>query len=112
MARTFVQSWDLFLTRSSINAGLTRSAVLLCSRLCQTAGSNQRAPCENVLILRMAHQHEVSGTNFSPMRLLRIPKPFDHSDWIFEPKMDGFRALAHVNGGSGTFLAFDALSIG
>ena len=32
------------------------------------------------------------------MRLLRIPEPFDHPDWIFEPKMDGFRALAHVKG--------------
>jgi bifunctional non-homologous end joining protein LigD len=32
------------------------------------------------------------------MRLLRIPEPFDHSDFIFEPKLDGFRALAHVKG--------------
>ena len=32
------------------------------------------------------------------MRLLRIPKPFDHPDFIFEPKLDGFRALAHVRG--------------
>jgi hypothetical protein len=32
------------------------------------------------------------------MRLLRIPESFDNSDWIFEPKMDGFRALAHVTG--------------
>ena len=28
------------------------------------------------------------------MRLLRIPEPFDHPDFIFEPKLDGFRALA------------------
>ena len=33
------------------------------------------------------------------MRLLRIPEPFDHPDFIFEPKMGRFRgALAHVNG--------------
>jgi bifunctional non-homologous end joining protein LigD len=32
------------------------------------------------------------------MRLLRIPEPFDHRDFIFEPKIDGFRALAYVNG--------------
>ena len=32
------------------------------------------------------------------MRLLRIPEPFDHPDCIFEPKLDGFRALAHVRG--------------
>jgi bifunctional non-homologous end joining protein LigD len=32
------------------------------------------------------------------MRLLRIPEPFDHPEFIFEPKIDGFRALAHVQG--------------
>src|SRR5262245_3983747 len=32
------------------------------------------------------------------MRLLRIPEPFDHADFIFEPKLDGFRALAHSDG--------------
>jgi ATP-dependent DNA ligase len=34
----------------------------------------------------------------TPMRLLRIPEPFDHRDFIFEPKIDGFRALAHIKG--------------
>jgi bifunctional non-homologous end joining protein LigD len=34
----------------------------------------------------------------SPMRLLRIPEPFDDPEFIFEPKLDGFRALAHVRG--------------
>jgi bifunctional non-homologous end joining protein LigD len=33
-----------------------------------------------------------------PMRLLRIPKPFDHPDWLYEVKFDGFRALAHIDG--------------
>ena len=32
------------------------------------------------------------------MRLLRIPQPFDHADFLFEPKLDGFRALAHIRG--------------
>src|SRR6186997_1005053 len=32
------------------------------------------------------------------MRLLRVPEPFDSPDFIFEPKLDGFRALAHVRG--------------
>ena len=35
---------------------------------------------------------------YSPMRLLRIPEPFDHPDFIFEPKIDGFRALAYIRG--------------
>ena len=34
----------------------------------------------------------------TPMRLLRIPEPFDSADFVFEPKLDGFRALAHVRG--------------
>ena len=34
----------------------------------------------------------------TPMRLLRIQESFDHPDFIFEPKLDGFRALADVRG--------------
>jgi ATP-dependent DNA ligase len=30
------------------------------------------------------------------MPLARLPEPFDHPDWIFELKYDGFRALAYV----------------
>ncbi len=32
------------------------------------------------------------------MALSRVPGPFDHPDWLFELKYDGFRALAYVNG--------------
>src|SRR4051812_33915658 len=35
---------------------------------------------------------------YSPMRLLRIPEPIDHPDFLYEVKHDGFRALAHVQG--------------
>lgn len=34
-----------------------------------------------------------------PMRLLRIPQPFDHPDFIYEVKLDGFRGIAVVEGG-------------
>jgi hypothetical protein len=30
------------------------------------------------------------------MRLMRRPAPFDHAEWIFELKLDGFRALAYI----------------
>jgi bifunctional non-homologous end joining protein LigD len=33
-----------------------------------------------------------------PMPLVRFPEPFDHPDWLFEVKHDGFRALAHITG--------------
>jgi bifunctional non-homologous end joining protein LigD len=35
----------------------------------------------------------------TPMPLARLDKPFDHPDWIFEPKLDGFRAVAYVEEG-------------
>lgn len=44
---------------------------------------------------------------FHPMRLLRIPEAFDHPDWISEPKMDGFRALARVEGHRCTLVSRD-----
>lgn len=34
------------------------------------------------------------------MPLARLDEPFEHPDWIFEPKMDGFRAVAYVEGGT------------
>jgi bifunctional non-homologous end joining protein LigD len=33
------------------------------------------------------------------MPLARLPQPFDHADWLFELKYDGFRALAHLEAG-------------
>jgi bifunctional non-homologous end joining protein LigD len=32
------------------------------------------------------------------MPLARFDTPFEHPDWIFEPKLDGFRTLAYVEG--------------
>ena len=37
---------------------------------------------------------------FNPMPLARLPEPFDHPDFIFEVKYDGFRALAHLENGA------------
>jgi len=39
------------------------------------------------------------------MRLLRIPAAFDHPDFVFEPKLDGFRALAHIDRHCCTFVS-------
>src|SRR5947209_13841053 len=38
--------------------------------------------------------------SFEPMRLAHLRQPFDHKDWLFELKYDGFRALAYVENGS------------
>jgi len=39
------------------------------------------------------------------MRLVRRLRPFDHPDWIFELKLDGFRALAHFENGVGELVS-------
>ena len=45
-----------------------------------------------------AQQLSLTWRALTPMRLLRLPDPFDHSEFIFEPKIDGLRALAHIRG--------------
>jgi bifunctional non-homologous end joining protein LigD len=37
--------------------------------------------------------------HYSPMRLLRVPEPIDHPDFVYEVKHDGFRSLAYVKEG-------------
>ena len=36
--------------------------------------------------------------SLEPMRLARRPQPFDHPDWLYEIKFDGFRAVFYVCG--------------
>jgi bifunctional non-homologous end joining protein LigD len=36
--------------------------------------------------------------NIAPMLPVPIKKPFNHADWIFEVKWDGYRAIAELNG--------------
>ena len=39
----------------------------------------------------------MSIPHFTPADLVRVPDAFDHDDFIFELKMDGFRALAYID---------------
>ncbi|MGH9515828.1 MAG: hypothetical protein ACRD3P_09160 [Terriglobales bacterium] len=43
-----------------------------------------------------------------PMPLLKRPSPFDHPDWIFESKYDGFRALAVLRDGGAQLISRNA----
>jgi bifunctional non-homologous end joining protein LigD len=43
--------------------------------------------------------------NLRPMRLSRRAEPFDSDQHIFELKIDGFRALAHIEGGNGELIS-------
>ncbi len=37
---------------------------------------------------------------FQPLPVLPRPRPFDDSEWLFELKYDGFRALAYLDRGA------------
>ena len=39
------------------------------------------------------------------MRLSRRPEPFDSDEYLYELKIDGFRALAHISHGKGELLS-------
>jgi hypothetical protein len=49
------------------------------------------------------HSDPLVLAQFQPM-LHKRPLPFDHTDWIFELKYDGFRALVYVEAGVYTLL--------
>jgi bifunctional non-homologous end joining protein LigD len=38
-------------------------------------------------------------------RLVSLPEPFDHADWLFELKYDGFRAMAYVQSGKAKLIS-------
>src|SRR5215510_11115940 len=43
--------------------------------------------------------------NLRPIRLSRRSEPFDSDDFIYELKIDGFRALAHLQDGRGELVS-------
>jgi len=42
----------------------------------------------------------VALPSITPIAPLGVREPFDHPEWVFEPKLDGFRALAYVENGT------------
>ena len=51
----------------------------------------------------------VSEPRITPMPLARIDRPFEHPDWIFEPKLDSFRAVAYVEDGACSACVLDGM---
>jgi bifunctional non-homologous end joining protein LigD len=47
----------------------------------------------------------VSPRNFRPIRLSRRSEPFDSDEYLYELKIDGFRALAHIAKGKGKLIS-------
>src|SRR5436305_10738829 len=43
--------------------------------------------------------------SYRPMAATLLDRPFDHPDWVFEPKFDGLRVLARFDGRRLTLLS-------
>jgi bifunctional non-homologous end joining protein LigD len=52
---------------------------------------------------RCAAETEAAQPTITPLRASRRPTPFDHPDWLFEPKYDGHRALLDMTPASCVF---------
>jgi bifunctional non-homologous end joining protein LigD len=48
----------------------------------------------------------------SPMLATPVKKPFDHPEWIFEVKWDGYRAIAEIRDGSVSLYSRNLISFG
>jgi len=65
----------------------------------------QKEPVSNVLRKSRTNRKAPDATsaamprNVKPMLATSVAKPFDHPDWIFEIKWDGYRAIAEVERG-------------
>src|SRR5262245_42255483 len=49
---------------------------------------------------RTPSRRRVAPPEFRPMTANLVDRPFDHPDWVFEPKLDGLRVLARFDGRS------------
>lgn len=48
------------------------------------------------------------GIRIEPLSLMHWPAPFDHPKWLFEVKLDGFRALAYIESGTARLVSRNA----
>jgi ATP-dependent DNA ligase len=95
--------------RSGIG-GLLLFGFLWKGRIISERRSNGKARPNGLMLVPMLPR-------FTTMPLARRAEPFDHEDWLFELKLDGFRALAYVENGTcslisrkrNTYKAFDPL---
>jgi len=50
--------------------------------------------------------------NIKPMLATPVKEPFDHPDWIFEMKWDGYRAIAEIRNGDVSLYSRNQISLG
>jgi ATP-dependent DNA ligase len=68
------------------------------------AGGSGAIPDHNEIVF-LGINPSVLPRNLRPMRLSRRGEPFDSDLFIYELKVDGFRALAHIQNGQGELIS-------
>ena len=99
-------SRDLIAEDSSVISGLT-IADLRSGRLPDPA---RRGVPPDIAALSRVERGELPRT-LAPMQAALADGPFDSPDWLFEPKLDGIRALAFIEGGAVTLRSRRGLDV-
>ena len=87
----------------SVQSGLTL-ADLKAGRLPDPAASQDQGPqAQRERVLALGWK-DAFPTRLKPMLARSADGPFSHPNWLFEPKLDGYRALTFVNRGKATVL--------
>jgi bifunctional non-homologous end joining protein LigD len=86
-AAAFLNFWSSFVVHPPQSA-----AELLCI---ERGGRVEHA---SIIIARNRYNYS-DMQSFRPMLAARAKEPFDHEDWLFEVKYNGFRALAYLDEG-------------
>ena len=84
-------------TRTATKKPVHKTATKSGSKTAKSAG---RASAKSSAASAKEADRRVSRAPYpiKPMLTTLVDKPFDHSDWLFEMKWDGYRAIAHREG--------------
>jgi bifunctional non-homologous end joining protein LigD len=74
--------------------------IVIMARTWKSFGKPQPGKSDLVILLFVT-----SPRNLRPIRLSRRSEPFDSDEFIYELKVDGFRALAHIDGQQGELVS-------
>ena len=98
---------DVLDDERSVQSGLT-IADLKGGRLPDPVTGQATAEAETERIRAMG-KAEAFPSRLKPMLARMVDQPFSHRDWLFEPKLDGYRILAFLQPGKVTLLSRNGL---
>ncbi len=101
---------DVLDEERSVQSGLTL-ADLKAGRLPDPAGNQDQGPlAQRDRILALGWK-DAFPARLKPMLARSADEPFSHPNWLFEPKLDGYRAIVFLNRGKVTLLTRNGIDI-